>query len=292
MRGLARPIGIWRGIAAASVLSCAAIAAPALCQPLASHHGNPPPTLGGDPRDLQSIWQAPPSNRAQAAGYEDPTKAGGGPGKAPTGFGVANIDALPMKPEAAARARRQLDLMIKGTPLMTWRVACRPSTPEALLGDDIGGYEIVQTPTQVLFLFETDNTYWRVDLDRDHPADLKPSYLGDSVGHWDGDVLVIDTIGYNGRGSLALGTGPNGQLHTVTRIWKASGGAELKFQTHFEDPANMTGPATLPEGSARLSPDHRFYEEHCTQGSSPENYEGMIFEDFTREEAFPYLPSK
>ncbi|WP_157190145.1 hypothetical protein [Novosphingobium sp. Rr 2-17] len=281
----------WRHAVFAGVMPFVAIGTPASSRPLASDSVKTSLPPDSNPRDLQGIWQSLPSNRAQAAGYEDPTKAGSGPGGPPPGFGVANIDALPMKPEAAARARRELDFVMKGSPLMTWRVACRPSTPQALLGDDIGGYEIIQTPTQVLFLFETDNTYWRVDLDRDHPASLKPSYLGDSVGHWDGNVLIIDTIGYNGRGSLSQGTGPNGQLHTVTRVWKTSG-TELKFQTSFEDPANLTGPASLPEGTARLAPDHLIYEEHCTQGASPENYEGMIFEEFTREEAFPYLSSK
>lgn len=281
----------WRRIAVSSILLGAGIGSPAFSQPIATVPGPALIKPSADPRDLQGIWQSLPSNRAQAAGYEDPTKAGEGPGGPPPGFGVANIDALPMKPEAAARARRELDFVMKGSPLMTWRVACRPSTPQALLGDDIGGYEIIQTPTQVLFLFETDNTYWRVDLDRDHPVDLQPSYLGDSVGHWDGNVLVIDTIGYNGRGSLSQGTGPNGQLHTITRVWKTSS-TELKFQTYFEDPANLTRPASLPEGTARLAPDHLIYEEHCTQGASPENYEGMIFEEFTREEAFPYLSSK
>ncbi len=198
-------------------------------------------------------------DHAVAAGYKDPSKEEPS-GRASFGFGLGNVNKLPLNAEAAARAKHETDLILKGTPPMNWRVACRPGMPQALLGDDIGGFEVVQAKDQILLLFDTDNTYWRVYMDRDHPKDLSPSYLGHSVGRWEENKLVIDTIGYNGRGTLTLGAGPNTRLHTVTRIWKENGGKELKYQTYFEDPGNLTAPATMPVATVNWTPDHRIYE--------------------------------
>lgn len=245
-----------------------------------------------DPRNLQGMWQAPPMDHAVAAGFKDPTVEEQSGPPASFGFGLGSVRDLPLNEQGAARAKREMDLILKGTPPMNWRVACRPSMPQALLGDDLGGFEVVQTKDQILFLFATDNTYWRVYLDRDHPKNLPPSYLGHSVGRWEADKLVIDTLGYNGRGTLTLGALANTRLHTITRVWKDNGGKELKYETYFEDPGNLTRPSTFPVATVRWTPEHRIYEEHCTQSARTENVTDMVFEDFTREQAFPYLYKK
>jgi hypothetical protein len=160
-----------------------------------------------------------------------------------------------MKPATAARSERSLQMMLKGTTIMSWRVTCRPPGPaQLLLGDDLGGFEIVQTPTRVLFLFDTDNTYWEVYLDRDHPRNLKPSYPGHSIGHWESNTLVIDTLGYNGRGSLIRGAVPSTQAHTITRMWKEKDGLQLKYETTVEDPVNLTRAGTFPVALVNRSP--------------------------------------
>ncbi len=56
--------------------------------------------------------------------------------------------------------------------------------------------QIVQVPGQVIMLFEYDHFIRQIFLDRRmHPADLDPTWMGDSIGHWEGDTLVVDTIG-------------------------------------------------------------------------------------------------
>jgi len=257
--------------------------------------------LSVDPRDFQGMWQGPMADHGFAAGFTGPPPTGGdGNGAAGSGpaIGLSSIGGLPgelssaLKPEAAARIKRNQALTLKGTAVMTWHVACRPGPAQNLMSDDLGGFEVVQNPTRVLFLFDTDNTYWEVYMDRDHPKNPKPSYLGHSVGHWEGNTLVIDTIGYNGRGSVIMGALPSTQLHTITRIWKEQGGKQLKYETYVEDPVNLTHPGTLPSAVVNLTPDLRIYEEHCTQSERTESVADMLFEDFTREEAFPYLYKK
>jgi hypothetical protein len=248
-----------------------------------------------DPRDFQGMWQGPMGDHGFAAGFSAPPTGGEDGGEA---VGLSSLGgplgelSSALKPEAATRYQRELQLMLKGTTLMSWHVACRPSMPQNLMGDDLGGFEVVQTPTRVLFLFDTDNTYWEVYLDHDHPKNLKPTYLGHSIGHWEGNKLVIDTVGYNGRASVIRGGFPSTQLHTVTRMWKEDGSQQLKYETYVEDPVNLTRSATLPTLFVKWTPDHRIYEEHCTQSPRSENTAGMLFEDFTREEAFPYVNKK
>jgi hypothetical protein len=251
-------------------------------------------TPSPDPRDFQGFWQGPPLDHNVTAGFTGPSSDGAAPTAAPppVALGRTAVNSLPLRPEVAAKAQHDIQMTLKGTAVMTWHVACRPGPPQTQLSDDIGGYEVIQAPGRVLFLFDTDNTYWEVYLDRDHPQHVRPSYLGHSVGHWEGNTLVVDTIGYNGRGSVIMAAAASKQLHTVTRFWKDDSGKRLEYQTYIDDPVNLTKPASLPVAYAQWTPDHKIYEEHCTQSQRQESNADMIYEDFTREEAFPYLYKK
>ena len=60
--------------------------------------------------------------------------------------------------------------------------------------------QIVQIPGQVMMVFEYDHFVRFIDLERrQHPKDLNPTWMGDSIGHWEGDTLVVDTVGLNDR---------------------------------------------------------------------------------------------
>lgn len=260
-----------------------------------------PPTT--DPRDFQGFWQGPHLSHNFTAGFSASASASGAGANAPAGGAgppsngtlpgtLGPAGTLPFKPELAAKLQRDAELVLKGTAVMLWHVACRPTLGQSLLGDDIGGVEVMQTPTRVLFLSDTDNSYWEIYLDRGHPRHVKPSYFGHSIGHWEGTTLVVDTVGYNGRSYITPANINSKQLHTVTRFWKTNGGKQLNYQTSVDDPLNLTEPGTLPVAFENLMPDLMLYEDHCTQSMRPESNADMIYEDFTREEAFPYLYKK
>jgi hypothetical protein len=245
-----------------------------------------------DPHDFQGMWQGPPANHSFAAGFSGPPpKASGGAAVSASTYSFVGTN-LPLKPATLAKAAHDQELILKGTAVMTWHVACRPSMPQALMSDDLGGFQVVQTPTRILFLFDTDNTYWEVYLDRGQPPKVAPSYFGHAVGHWEGKQLVVDSIGYNGRASLIVGALPSRSMHTITRIWKSEDGKKLEYQTWLDDPVNLIHSATLPTAFVSWSPDFRLYEEHCTQNPREQNDADMIYEDFTREDAFPYFYKK
>lgn len=102
--------------------------------------------------------------------------------------------------------------------------------------------QIVQSPGQVTFLFEAIRNYWIVHLDRGHPEEVEPTWLGDSVGQWQGDTLVIDTIGFNGKTTLdKLGLPHSTELHVVQRI-RRTDARKLENIITIEDPKTFTRP--------------------------------------------------
>jgi len=105
-------------------------------------------------------------------------------------------------------------------------VGCLPSGTRHILGGlTASRVRIVQTPLLIAMLFE-DLAHRQIHLDgRKLPGDPNPSFMGYSVGHWEGDTLVVETIGFNGRTWLDLGGHPTGeQLKTIERFRRVSFG--------------------------------------------------------------------
>src|SRR5215831_14370781 len=76
--------------------------------------------------------------------------------------------------------------------------------------------QFVQTPTQLVILYEYMNVFRVVPFNAKHPDDIIPSYMGNSVARWDGDTLVVDVVGFNDKTWLAgTGTFHTDALHTV-----------------------------------------------------------------------------
>ena len=81
-------------------------------------------------------------------------------------------------------------------------------------------FQIVQTPKEILMLFEYDHTIRQIFMDgRAHPEDVTPTYMGHSIGKWDGDALVVDTVGFNDKTWLDRDGHPHSdQLHVTERF--------------------------------------------------------------------------
>lgn len=109
--------------------------------------------------------------------------------------------------------------------------------------------EIIQTPDRIVIIFEGGGHVWReIHMDgREHPpvADLNPTYFGHSVGHWEGDTLVVDTVGYNEKTWIDY----NGHMHTeqlhtieyITRPFKEV----LHYEAVIDDPGAYSAPWTV-----------------------------------------------
>lgn len=108
------------------------------------------------------------------------------------------------------------------------------------------GTDIVQVPEEKrIYIFATGgpHTFRPIYMDgRPHPADLDPSYYGHSVGHWEGDTLVVDTVGINERGWLdARGIPNTKQAHLTERITRMDFNT-LRYEMIIDDPGAYTAP--------------------------------------------------
>jgi hypothetical protein len=102
---------------------------------------------------------------------------------------------------------------------------------------------------RVLFRFDNsgDKAVREVYLDqKQHPAGIKPSLFGHSIGHWEGETLVIDTVGYKPHPSGLFSHIPAGaRKHTVERLTLMPDHRQLRYELTMEDPDFLAAPATL-----------------------------------------------
>ena len=87
-----------------------------------------------------------------------------------------------------------------------------------------------------------------IHMDATHPANVKPSLHGHSIGRWDGETLVIDTIGYEPNPSgIGMNVPSSAGKHTVERLTLTADRVRLRYEFTVEDPVYLTGPATLTQ---------------------------------------------
>jgi hypothetical protein len=123
-----------------------------------------------------------------------------------------------LKPDAAAVVKRNGDIALSGADYPTPNNQCRPMVSPYILR--VQGLEILQQRDRITLIYATDHQFRTVRLNQRHPAGLKPSWFGDSVGHYEGDTLVVDTVGAK-VGPAAMvdtyGTPFSAALHVVER---------------------------------------------------------------------------
>jgi hypothetical protein len=108
-------------------------------------------------------------------------------------------------------------------------------------------FRIFQTPGQVTLVYEMNRTFRVVRMDAQHvnPEVWDPSYMGESVGRWEGNTLVIDTTNFNDRTTIDRSGLPHSdQLHVVERLSKINGGRQLEARITIEDPVTFSKPWT------------------------------------------------
>jgi len=155
---------------------------------------------------------------------------------------------LLMLPWAEAQVKENQANLHKNDPM----VGCLPpGVPRINLGGSRGmphPFKVVQTSTLVVLLYETstNQTFRQVFLDgRPLPADPQPTWLGYSIGRWDGDTLVVDSAGFNGRAWVDTGSG-----HPQTDV------ARVTERFTRRDVGHMDIDITIDDAKAYLKPWH------------------------------------
>ncbi len=149
-----------------------------------------------------------------------------------------------LQPWAADSLRKVNAETLSGRVFVSQLALCRPLGALAFdLSPMTRPMFIVQSAKEVLLINESFNEVRHIYLTDRHAPNLKPSWEGDSIGHYEGDTLVVDTIGFNDK-TWADGfrTPHTTQLHTIERFHLVDGGKELQVDVHVEDPGAFTTP--------------------------------------------------
>ena len=102
--------------------------------------------------------------------------------------------------------------------------------------------QIMQSDKYIALMFEQNSWFHVVNMGREHPKNVEPSWFGNSVGRWDGDTLVIDTIGFNGNTRLdTIGHPHSDALHMIQTLLRTDAG-HVAYTVTIDDPKAYTKP--------------------------------------------------
>jgi hypothetical protein len=142
--------------------------------------------------------------------------------------------------------KKDIDEILAGKTAFTAQSSCMPEGVPMFMG--LGGPNpivFLQTPKEVWMIFTSDHQVRRIYLDVAHSANPKPSWYGESVGHYEGDTLVVDTIGQNEKTFVDIYRTPHTKkLHVVERWRMTDGGQMMESVFTVEDPDAFYKPWT------------------------------------------------
>jgi hypothetical protein len=236
-----------------------------------------PRTASGKP-DLTGVWQG---GSTQRGSWEE---ANGGTGVGGSGRNPAAPVALSSNDRPAGR---------EGAPYQPWAAKkvleafnrrgiddptsrCLPAGIPRTVTLGLFPQQFVQTPTQIIMLYEYMNVFRVIPFASKHPDDIIPSYLGSAIARWEGDTLVVDSIGYNDQTWLAgTGTFHTVALHTIERFTRVDKD-RINYEITMEDPNVLTKPWIL-QSSLMLREGTRLEEYTCAENNiDPDRYEKLL----------------
>ena len=148
---------------------------------------------------------------------------------------------------------------------------CLPAGPIPIMSDF--PYQLVQTSTMLVMLQDLNFPGWRqVFLDgRPHPPPTQwnPAYFGHSIGKWEGDTLVVDSVGFNDSGGIG-GAPHTEQLHVVERYTRPDAG-HLEVDVIIEDPGALTAPWKRHVSATLGGKDEQILEYLCENNVFPQH---------------------
>jgi hypothetical protein len=209
------------------------------------------------------------------------------------------------KPASETASNRPIPRMPDGTPdlsgiymggfrslVTTGHVVLKPGAENFLVGADFGfdltehclppgvpgttGWpyplQIVQKPGLVVILYEAEHLFRVIPTDgQTHPADLDPTWMGNSVGKWEGDTLVVDVTGFNDKGAVDAYR-HTAAYHVVER-YRRTAYDQLAYEATIDDPNVFAAPWKMA-GTLRLHPEWQIQEYVCEENNH--NYKELF----------------
>ena len=214
------------------------------------------PRLSGKP-DLSGLWQVQGQPRAPGALF--------GLGESENSRYCINVLAdfppndLPLTPAGLER----------------WKHNAQPTTPSPIVNCLPDGmphgnvlpqpFKVIHSTGVIVLLYEVGTTFRQVFMDgRKLPVDPSPTWQGYSVGRWEGDTLVVDTIGFNDRSWLDVRGTPHSEEMRVEERFRRRDYGHLDLTTTITDPKTFTRPITFGV-VLDLMPDTDLLEHYCAE---------------------------
>jgi hypothetical protein len=183
-------------------------------------------------------------------------------------FRVADLTDPNLKSWAKEIMKRENEKVLAGAIAYTPRSSCMPAgVPAFLMFPVAEPIYFLQTPEQVVMIFEGDAQVRHVYLGARHSTNPKPSWYGESVGHYEGDTLVVDTIGLNSKTYVDNYRTPHTEkLHVVER-WKPVDPMTLEVTLTVDDPDTFNQPWTATHRYRRMQ-RRSASEEVCAENNN------------------------
>jgi hypothetical protein len=209
---------------------CAAVLVHSSCTPALAQSPAAPASVPSGPGSLTGIWNSP--------GYKGSART------PPRERVFKTIDGKwpPLLPAAAELLEKRIKLSENGEPFTNTLMQCLPGgVPEMVFGSPYP-VQIIEMPGQVTMLYEMYNNFRVIYLNASHPADPDPTFMGHSVGHWEGNTLVVDTIGLTDRTTIdEVGMPHSEVLHVIERYRRTDSGT-LEIIVTLDDPKTFSKP--------------------------------------------------
>jgi hypothetical protein len=222
-------------------------------------HFNPQNTLGDNPEALfgNLLNRKPPlTGPAPRMPEGHPDLSGAWLPAIPSDAGFAKPEPLP---SAAAVLKERIDNFGKDNP----SGHCLPLGP--IMSTFVFPYQFVQTPKLLVMLYEGEFPR-QVYMDgRGHPKDPNPTWLGHSIGRWEGDTLVVDTVGFNGKVWVGFPGLPSSEMLHITERYTRPDMGHLAVEITVDDPGAYVKPWKVKKESA-LAQDYELMEFICNEG--------------------------
>ncbi len=170
-------------------------------------------------------------------------------------FAIGDLDAPILQPWARAKMKERNDRILAGGTGFSGQASCWPIGTPGFLLYPVQPVYFVQTPKEIVMIWQADHQLRHVYLNVPHSANPKPSWYGESVGHYEGDTLVVDTIGIDTKTFVDNFETPHTEkLHTVERFRMTNGGMGMEVALHVEDEGAFTTPWNAIQRYKRVEP--------------------------------------
>jgi hypothetical protein len=224
----------------------------------------PAPRASNGKPDLSGVWQGEGAPISELLKFLPAGVNGLGEGPPPMAFfnvlAAYKPEESPLRPEFAEEFQKRAAVAFTEPPPL----ACSP--PPVPFADSFPApFKIVQTPKLTLMLYESDTFFRQIFMDgRKLPEDPQPSWLGYSVGKWQGDSLVVETIGLIPYSPLDIFGHPHSEALRVTEQFHRRDFGHMDVQVTIDDAKTYTKPFTY-KINLGLLPDTDLLESFCTE---------------------------